>query len=43
MCMSGIRFTTLWIYTILKLYNHTQTEIIRFTTLWIYTILKRLT
>ena len=38
--MSGIRFTTLWIYTILK--RNSSCTLFRacFTTLWIYTILK---
>ena len=35
-----IRFTTLWIYTILKLLRTRIITINRFTTLWIYTILK---
>ena len=35
-------FTTLWIYTILKLLSQCISEYIGFTTLWIYTILKRL-
>ena len=34
-------FTTLWIYTILKLILHNITLLFCFTTLWIYTILKR--
>ena len=34
------RFTTLWIYTILKLFKNWRVEDISFTTLWIYTILK---
>ena len=33
-------FTTLWIYTILKLANELRVFTDRFTTLWIYTILK---
>ena len=36
-----LRFTTLWIYTILKLYIRECSSTYRFTTLWIYTILKR--
>ena len=39
--MSGIRFTTLWIYTILKPQVVFNTFVDSFTTLWIYTILKR--
>ena len=35
-------FTTLWIYTILKLIGTQAKRIGGFTTLWIYTILKRL-
>ena len=35
-------FTTLWIYTILKLRHRDQTLPHRFTTLWIYTILKHI-
>ena len=35
------RFTTLWIYTILKPIPAANSTICRFTTLWIYTILKR--
>ena len=35
-------FTTLWIYTILKLDQGTYEDIQGFTTLWIYTILKRM-
>ena len=35
-------FTTLWIYTILKLNEQTEEAINGFTTLWIYTILKRI-
>ena len=34
-------FTTLWIYTILKLKKMSAAEINGFTTLWIYTILKQ--
>ena len=34
-------FTTLWIYTILKLSAEVSAHQARFTTLWIYTILKR--
>ena len=37
------RFTTLWIYTILKPIWHWRICPISFTTLWIYTILKQLT
>ena len=33
-------FTTLWIYTILKLNAYKAEEALCFTTLWIYTILK---
>ena len=33
-------FTTLWIYTILKLSRQTGNDRHSFTTLWIYTILK---
>ena len=36
------RFTTLWIYTILKRYPLAVGGDLRFTTLWIYTILKPL-
>ena len=35
-------FTTLWIYTILKLNHKTVCVRYSFTTLWIYTILKRI-
>ena len=35
------RFTTLWIYTILKLVGSFMKNLISFTTLWIYTILKQ--
>ena len=35
------RFTTLWIYTILKLLTRAADSRFCFTTLWIYTILKR--
>ena len=34
------RFTTLWIYTILKLVRGCTYDVLGFTTLWIYTILK---
>ena len=34
-------FTTLWIYTILKLMVNLYLTNVGFTTLWIYTILKR--
>ena len=33
-------FTTLWIYTILKLSPAARSDCVCFTTLWIYTILK---
>ena len=36
------RFTTLWIYTILKLEKLQKLFDDSFTTLWIYTILKRI-
>ena len=36
------RFTTLWIYTILKHADGAGIRRQRFTTLWIYTILKQL-
>ncbi len=36
----SFRFTTLWIYTILKREYITTTGCLSFTTLWIYTILK---
>ena len=41
-CLSALsmRFTTLWIYTILKRTDRHYTDRSRFTTLWIYTILK---
>ena len=35
-----VRFTTLWIYTILKLFTFRPAGSRSFTTLWIYTILK---
>ena len=36
------RFTTLWNYTILKLFRNRRISNISFTTLWNYTILKLL-
>ena len=39
-CELEASFTTLWIYTILKLYQKETFESFSFTTLWIYTILK---
>ena len=41
MVKGALRFTTLWIYTILKLIWPCFHLTFRFTTLWIYTILKQ--
>ena len=39
-CGNFFRFTTLWIYTILKRWHKFRQSLGGFTTLWIYTILK---